>query len=367
MGSMTRGFLGATLLVAASGGAALAASSCDLFHSTNFATLCDVDPSAAPCTDAKTDFDAASPPATNFCDWTPATARTSAAHACAWLSACELPLGTNDFGPCMISALLAYDCSANASLPVTGALHAYWDVLWQARSCGDVDRAVFPGAGAADEVPVCDNGGGFTACGVAYDGGDNSGVRVECDEAGTPARGENCVAQGRTCANGSCVVAPSAAGCMTGCAGTVFHECADGGEDDGVDCAGFGAGSCATASGAEGCAGMAGAACTPTAAIGCDGGVAQGCLAGTTASVDCNALTGQGSCNAGNASPGWDLSSACFADAGTCPPDSCADAGDVLVSCARGAAFTVSCSGATLGPCGAVMTVDGLRAACGRP
>src|SRR5580700_684311 len=101
MGSMTRGFIGATLLlVAASGGAALGPSACDLFHSTNFATLCDVNPSAAPCTDARVDSGLAG---TNFCAWTPTTARANATHACAWLSACELPLGSNDFGPCMIS------------------------------------------------------------------------------------------------------------------------------------------------------------------------------------------------------------------------------------------------------------------------
>jgi hypothetical protein len=362
MDSMRRAILAGALFSAV----AVVFLACDLFHSTDFATLCGVSPTADACVDAPPAADAGPSPPTDFCAWDAMTAYGNAQHACAWLSACELPLGNDDFGPCMITALLAYDCAANPDRPVRGALHAYWDTLWQATTCADVDRAVFPGAGTQDLVPSCANGGGFTACGVAYDGGDNSAVRVECDDADAAARGESCLAQGRTCDKGACV--PSAGSCMPGCDGTILHDCDDGGVDHGTNCAVFGAGSCVSASAAAACATTSAAACTPSSAVVClDGGIAQGCPSGTSETLDCTALTGAGSCNPGPASPGWDVSSACFADAAACPADSCAGGGDTLVSCARGRAFTASCSLLNLGPCELMMTFDGQRAACGRP
>jgi hypothetical protein len=364
MEPMKRAVVGGALVGAAG---MLAFVACDLFHSTDFATLCDTTPTADACTDGPRPAEAGPAPPTNFCAWDPATAYGNAQHACAWLSACELPLGNNAFGPCMVSALLAYDCATNPDRPVTGRLHGYWDALWQAASCADVDRAVFPGAGNADLVPPCRNGGGFTSCGVAYDGGDNSSVRVECDEAGAPARGESCLAQGRTCAGGACV-ASVAGPCVTGCNGTTLDDCDDAGVDRGTSCAVFGAGSCVVTDAGPACASTSSSSCTPTPVVSCsDGGVAEGCPSGTSETVDCNVLTGMGSCNAGPAVPAWDVSSACFADAAACAPDSCKGNGDMLVSCARGAPFSVSCSTFKLGSCVTVMTFDGPRAACGRP
>jgi hypothetical protein len=350
----------AAVLAAAAGGAALIA--CDLFHSTDFATLCDINSSADACMDAAPSADAAVAP-TDFCSWDAATARTNAEHACGWLSACELPLGNNDFGPCMISATLAYDCAANPDRKVQGALHEYWDGLWQAKTCADVDRAVFPGAGAGDKVPAC-QGAGFAACGVQYDGGDNSAVRVECDEAGAPARGENCISQGRTCAGGACVGSATTP-CATGCSGAQLADCSDAGVDEGTNCALFGSGQCLMLAAGPACSSTGGSPCSAGAAVTCAGGVASGCPSGTSETVDCTELTGSGSCNPGLASPSWDVSSVCFLDGGSCGPDSCS--GDTLVSCARGATFVTSCSGLGLGPCGLVVTVDGLRAACGKP
>jgi hypothetical protein len=353
MDPMKRALLGA-VLVAASGGAAFVA--CDLFHSTNFATLCEVNPEAGACRDGDA--------GTDFCSWTSAQALSNAQHACAWLSACESPLGNNDFGPCMIEALLAYDCTANPNRPVLGKLHVYWDTLWSAQKCEDVDRVVFPG-----RVPQCGSGGGFAACGVNNDGGsDNSTVRVECYEAGpTPAGGENCLAQGRTCRAGSCVTAPSP--CGVGCSGTTLRVCNDAGVDNGTDCQYFGAGRCVDEGGVLACAPSGDASCA-TQAVVC-GNVAQGCQAGTQEQVDCSKLTGTGTCNPGVVSPAQGVASACFVsgEAGICPPDSCGGSGTSLVSCARGQTFSVSCADVGLGPCHVVPTVDGPgpRAACSGP
>jgi hypothetical protein len=343
---------------------------CDLFHSTDFPTLCDLDSSAPGCFDAGAKVIEASPPPpgpTNFCGWDQPTARSHAERACAWLSACESPLGDNDFGPCMVHALLAYDCTANPNRPVRGALHDYWDALWQATSCRDVDRVVFPGAGAADKVPPCASGGGFAACGTAYDGGDNSNVRVECDQADAQARGENCLVQGRTCAAGACVGTSLGSCTMSGCTMASLHDCNEAGIDKGTDCTLFGDGACVANDAGPACASTGTIPCPPAVTVTCsEAGAAQGCPAGTSETIDCTTLTGPGTCSAGQASPAWDVSSACMVDGGVCGLDTCAGT-DTLTSCARGQTFATSCVAWSLGECGIVMTVDGPRAACGKP
>ncbi len=354
MDPMKRALLGA-VLVAASGGAAFVA--CDLFHSTEFATLCDVNPDAGACRDGDA--------GTNFCTWDSGVALEKAQHACAWLSACESPLGNNDFGPCMIQALLAYDCSTNPNRPVLGELHTYWDALSNAQSCKDVDDVVFPG-----EAPTCANGGGFVGCGVLNGSSDNRTVRVECYVVDAQASGENCLAQGRTCDAGSCVPGP-APSCIQGCEGSTLHVCDDAGVDNGTDCKFFGGGRCLDDGGVFACSSSGDASCPATQTVACAGDLAQGCPAGTKEQVDCHALTGTGTCNAGTVSPAQGVAGACFVhgEAGICPPDSCTDGGASLVSCARGQTFSVSCADVGLGPCHVVPTVDGTgpRAACSGP
>ena len=81
----------------------------------------------------------------DFCAWSTETARTNASRACAWLGACAGPVGDNAFGPCVVRALLAYDCAANPDRRLRpGPAHDLWDHLWRASSCADVLGALFP-------------------------------------------------------------------------------------------------------------------------------------------------------------------------------------------------------------------------------
>ncbi|HEX3345145.1 MAG TPA: hypothetical protein VHS09_11265, partial [Polyangiaceae bacterium] len=146
----------------------------DLFHSTgDVLTACQRDAQAPGCA-AEGGVEAGVDAATDFCAWSDATALENAQSACAWLGACETPLGRNAFGACMFQAMLAYDCNANPGHPVKGTSHALWDCLWQAQSCAAVNACVFP------QGPQRCGGGPFVTC--ASQGGKppNADVRVEC-------------------------------------------------------------------------------------------------------------------------------------------------------------------------------------------
>ena len=248
----------------------------DLFHSTNFETLCDLDAAACAAVDASADGAAAAPRdagapdgPTDFCQWDSVTAGNNAAHACAWLGACAGPLGENALGPCIVNATLAYDCAANPNRPVVGAAHAYWDILWQAASCGDVLRAVQPSSTACAAAPAS-----YVTCEAA--------TRVACGPANAmsaPVGVEDCAAAGQTCAlvngSGACVGPSSCAGATAvlacGASGgpTLLADCEDGGTDLGVDCANFGGGSCTASGGVAACRAVDGGSCTPSSAITC--------------------------------------------------------------------------------------------------
>ena len=149
---VARGGMGLAAAIAASAGLV---ACFDLFHSTaGLHDACDLD--AAACADDAASPDAA-PAGTDFCSWSPAQARDNATHACAWLGACESPLGHDAFGPCMVDALLAYDCTANPNHPSRGKGHTFWDCLWQVGSCADVTACVFPGG-----APTCGDSGTYT-------------------------------------------------------------------------------------------------------------------------------------------------------------------------------------------------------------
>src|SRR5580692_1182682 len=79
--------------VLAAGSVGLALLACDLFHSTNFVTLCELDASAEGCGDGAPRGDAGAVTPTDFCTLDAGGAYQFAQHACAWLSACESPLG----------------------------------------------------------------------------------------------------------------------------------------------------------------------------------------------------------------------------------------------------------------------------------
>jgi hypothetical protein len=328
----------------------------DLFHGTDFESACGVDAAACEAIDATPAIDTTPPPEdsgptgpTNFClEWDAGTALTNATHACAWLSACEGALGDNAFGACMVRAVLAYDCTANPNRPLTatGPAHAYWDCLWQVKSCGDVDRCIEPSGTLATCAADTDDAG-YVACDL------EAGTLVACGPAATngnpPTALESCTAIGQTCA------ASGAAACLgsaTACAGQAdycdpdgvhLHDCdPDGGTTDyGVDCASFGGGIC----NAGGCTAVGGSACSPTSDVTCDGGVATGCPSGSTEQVDCDAVLAQPSggpatCNATAPGRPWDVARAC--SVGTCPLDRCD--GATLMTCARGGSIAVSCT-----------------------
>ncbi len=346
-------------------GASVVVASCDLFHSTDFQNLCAEAHDAAGCMpEASIGADASLDGPTDFCEASASTALGYAQHACAWLAACESPVGNNAFGPCMIRARLAFDCAINPNQPVLGPLHDFWDALRQAKSCADVDRAVFAGAAPRCAPP------GITLCGVAS----SAGVRLAC-AADAAAGGEPCLLEGKTCTDtafsGGGPVAASCTGsggttCTPGCSGTNLHDCVvdagiDGSLDRGVDCALYGGGLCDDG----------GPACRPTNSVGCsrtnlascnDAGAALGCPAGMLETVDCAHLTGPGSCTPGPLPVSWQVASACEVEGGACGPDSCTSG--ELTSCAQGATFLLSCSAVGLGPCSLVSTPDGPRGAC---
>ncbi|HEY3819733.1 MAG TPA: hypothetical protein VGL81_21340 [Polyangiaceae bacterium] len=353
---------------AAMSGAALVAC-VDLFHSTgDVLTACQLDAQTPGCV-PEANVEAGVDAGTDFCTWSDDEARQNAAHACAWLGACESPLGDNAFGSCMFQALLAFDCNANPDHPVKGKTHALWDCLWQAQSCGAVNACVFP------QGPQVCGGGPFTTC--ATQGGTvNGDVRVACASDGAAPKGENCALWGQTCggdlSKGICG-GSTGAGALDctgpgGCSNTMLHACNDAGEDIGIDCASNGAQQCGGFPDVTNARWVAclpandAGTCTPDASATCSHGLATSCPAGILETINCQLLLQNvDSCNPGPLSPPFDWTSPCVitdeggaADAATCS-DSCE--GAVVSSCYRGASFTVDCSKLPgLGKCQMVQT-----------
>lgn len=333
----------------------------DLFHGTDFETLCMSRPNDPACgADSSVGADAADAADTSrarpdFCGWSAAEARTQALRACAWLGACEGPLGESAFGPCVVRALLAFDCIATPSLRPAGQVDAFWACLAVVRSCGDVDRCVFPGGvQPCSEVP---GGGSGAACGTLAA---NAGARLRCaGPAGRAAGVEPCTMLGKTCITESSSLASCAGelgfdSCSTNiCAGKAAVDCQPAGVrtlDRGVSCAGVGAGQCIQSyGGAPSCVpGPAAPACADEAAPTCDGSNVTTCVGGKRTRVDCSRLGLP--CDVTTA-PSFDLTAACIDRMGTCTEgDKCVDA-QRLRSCGRGIAFDVDCTSVGLGPC----------------
>jgi hypothetical protein len=359
----------------------------DLFHSTDdVLTACDLNPASpgcpagAPDAGAATEAEAATP--VDFCSWTSATAEQTAAHACAWLGACQTPLGGNAFGACMFQAMLAYDCAANPNHLAKGETYRLWACLASVQTCDDVSRCVLPNGA------VTCMGSDYVAC-VEAPGSSSpqSAFRIECTDAGY--HGENCALWGETCnpttSGGTCGVG-GGSGCADGrapsaCTGSVL-ACSNG--ETAFDCAGNGSQACAAlpVGAASGFACVpddagAGAECTPDAMATCTGGVASTCPTGVPETVHCGALLGVGDTNAACASGplngGFDWTSPCVLTPPECTADACGDGGpgpsSTLVGCVRGAAAVLDCAAEGLGPCRLVPTNEGTetRPACTPP
>jgi len=359
----------------------------DLFHSTgDVLTACEIDATARGCATArKLDATAIEGGVPDFCSWTPDQARQHAQHACAWLGACETPMGKNAFGSCMFRGLLAFDCAANPNRRVKGKTRDLWGCLALAQTCRDVDGCVFPSA----PPEQCQSVGGYTACASSK----NGDVRIECEDGGampySKAHGENCALWGQTCASqsgagGTCSgqsASDSGPSCPNtqGCYGsaTGLHWCSDG-LDLGIDCASNGAQRCdgfpfpADASWvacvAESDAGAA-AQCPADASATCTAaGLAVSCPGGVLERLDCRTLLGSASaCASGNLAPPFDWTSPCGLSPPQCGGDSC-DGGTVF-GCERGATFSTDCVQHKLGRCRMVSTDMGAQshAACTAP
>jgi hypothetical protein len=361
-----------SMAVASAGSGASLVACFDLFHSTSgIVSQCQLDAQA--CDDGAAQVDAATDGGTDFSLFTPDEAVAHAQHACAWLGACQTPLGSNAFGACMFDALLAYDVGANPNHPVRGETHALWDCLWQVQSCGDVARCVFPSG-----LAVCQTTTDLTTCGKA-----NGDVVIECRDGGL-AVGDNCAQTGQTCATtdagpvcgGGSV---GANGCKEECDGAHLHWCGASGVDVGLDCASNGAGQCAGFPGGGAvdwiaCVASSDAgACDASATAQCSNGYAISCPSGVVEAVYCPTLLqlldpSVTSCVTGNLSPPFDWTSPCVVPEGGCTADSCDGDGGV-VGCARGAAYAVDCASQGLGPCTMVATNVGaaMNAACTAP
>ncbi len=358
------------LLVAGCIGSSSVAIACiDLFHSTSgILTACELDASADGCA------------GDDFCAGSADVAKAHAQHACAWLGACETPMGRNAFGSCEFAALLAYDCAANPNHPVHGQTRAIWGCLQRAQTCADVDACVFPG-----EKTLCAASGDFTAC--VESGG--SSVRTECEDGGTvpypSAHGENCALSAQVCSAASgfaeCAGSREEAGvacAISGCNGSALHWCdSKTGADVGIDCAANGAAACGGFPSDRAAAWVAclpesdSGACVPDASASCFDGIAYSCPGGAIEHIDCGALLGkpgaQAACSPGPLSPPFDWTSPCVVSPPACTEDSCS--GSILQGCARGSAFSVDCAQEGLGACRMVSTAMGseMHAACTPP
>jgi hypothetical protein len=342
----------------------------DLFHSTDAPSLCDLDANAPGCGDGSVVTPV-------LCAADAGAAQSAALRACAWLSACEHPVGQNVTGACMVDAILAFDCVANPNRQPrpTSKAFAFWTCMQAVKTCDDVAACVMPNG-----IAPC-GGGGYLGC---TQGPQNPDTRFDCvvptvTDAGTePAPAEDCAMRGQTCASldrdadnhGALCVGPKGLQCVTssGCIGTDLSVCDDAGVDHGYDCSQFGGGACVVS-------GAASPACTPantgtcagTNDVTCTSGnvEAMGCVTGVPEQIDCTAISGSGTCNPiEGGAPGTLPSDACYVDGG-CASDTCNGAS--LIACVRGRPVTVNCTALGLATCNPIATEEGTVASCNPP
>ena len=371
-----RSFVRIAMTTAFATSALLGAAACvDLFHSTDFPTLCASDAEACEA-EASSRGDARAPEASaeaaapiDFCSNSPSEARRVAERACGYLGACLGTTEDSNFGACLIRALAAYDCSFNPSLRPRGEHELLWDCLSRVESCDGVALCVFgtkaPGcpSGITDPTP-------FTRCNQQ-----DGSVVLQCGPSTTPRGMTPCALRGRTCTDldestsictgkrgGSCTVTPR-------CDGTSAVTCKSAGgigSDEGTDCAAYGDGRCARDDAGVACAPPASAgACAlgKTSEVRCSdaGTFAESCVDGRAVMFNCAGI-GLGCSAAGvsttdpiSACKNLDAGSACATTADTC-------SGGKLESCAQGQTFTLSCANVPgLGAC--VQPTNG-RARC---
>lgn len=333
----------------------------DIFHSTDFP-----EPDSGPL---------------DFCAMTEPAALATATHACALLSACQTPVGSNAVGTCLANATLAYDCTASPNRPVIGAAHAYWDCLARSKTCDDISSCIYaspPQIASHAKAPKCSSAASPFAAFTACQPGTNATTRLDCRDSGVSAFGESCLATGQSCANKDqgealCVGSEGLACTRAGCNASELNFCVDAGGGDsfdrGVDCALYGAGACVSTAdaGVLACLAVDGGACTAKNGITCTTDTtARGCGSGVEENVSCAAFGADVKCNASPDAPAYDVAAACFVPTPACTTDTCSSNG-ALLACERGGIVSVDCGSLGLGKCLEVPTTDGTRAACGPP
>ena len=346
-------------------GAASLVACADLFHTTEWTTLCDVDAAACGLADAATAAEDGSVQdgGSSLCQKDP---QEVAGRVCGRLGACFGTMGTSRYGECLVQAGLAYDCTANPALRVRGARASLWTCLAAATTCEEMRASVLPAG-----PQTCKTSASVLAgCGTST----NATTLVECvASVPTPRSIEPCGLLGRTCSaaltdgNSTCEGGLTSR-CDTlkqpACSGTSAVSCETpaagngpaSGVDVGLDCASMGAG---------GCVGTAnGPACLPTAnlpacagdrALRCEGKVARGCVSGRAYELDCSAFGLDCVAPANAQRGGWDIASWCRNPLAECDDsaaerDTCSTAG-LLVTCVRGAKKQITCGELGLGPC----------------
>lgn len=309
----------------------------DLFHDTNFATLCDERPSAEGCPAAEAgdtaDANPASDAETRTCISSRIEAEQQASRLCASESACGVWRGRGGLGTCMFHTLRVLACDAETASP-RDARAALTACRRDATSCEAVRACL--GITSSPCSPITRSScAGRTAVKCGSDGPEVTPCA---------ALGNACVAQADG-TSAACGVAEGMPCSPSGesCEGTTARTCTTTGVSYTLECKDFGAGRCAD----RRCVPNDAPACASDTPDRCDGEVATRCRRGLQERIDCAAYGLR--CVAGITRQSQaDLSELCGSLAVNCT-ESCD--GSVAVSCFRNHAYRVDCAAAGLGPC----------------
>ncbi len=313
----------------------------DLFHSTDFQTICDVHPETNGCPNADGgtgDTDAAVDAGDSLCTDDAAKAQADAKRVCAFDGACNGTTKDHGYGLCLFEALRAFDCKADPGQAPRGKREAYWRCMKKANSCADFQAC-------AGNTVSCS--GGSEQCAP-------NGVTVQRCISGGGFQQSNCAAEGKVCANVN-GQAQCTGATRDGCAGSA--GCFDNNVrrcnttlDVGRNCESFGSGTCVEGVAVAACKPLGTDTCTPTSKLTVNGTQISACATGVPETVDCARLL-QGTAPPTSfqelLNPG-DLSSACRDPLATCIP---ACSGKVFTACFRNTKQTVDCGAQKLGAC----------------
>jgi hypothetical protein len=329
-------------------GCLLSSAACtDIFHATDFRTLCENDPAndacgsrdAGPAIDSETVPEAQAEAGPSLCLTDPAEARRLADRICGTESACGLTAGPDGVGECIFQALRAYDCKADEAQRPEGKRAQLFACRRQAKTCADFARCA----------------GVTRACGAVSGSSCEGQSAVFCSGSIRTvtlcsATGRQCLTRGSAapvCAGQTSATCPTDGDGGAACSGSSLRSCGAPGLDRGFDCASFGAGMCVSEQDAGRCAPLSDTPCTEPFAERCEGEVAVRCSGGKSERIDCKKL-GLACAIGAPRIVGSDLSEACTGLAVSCTPKC---DGSAVSSCFRNGTYRVDCLGLGLGAC----------------